>query len=87
MLQFWRSAQYGAVRNQGCPDTRAIADGKASCRPTRRRLSCRVLSRAYAWLAGEEALFRALLAERNLDPEKARYWIGVYEKLKADAEG
>ena len=46
-----------------------------------------VLSRAYAWLAGEEALFRALLAERNLDSEKARYWIGVYEKLKADTGG
>jgi hypothetical protein len=46
-----------------------------------------VLSRAYAWLAGEEALFRALLAERNLDPEKARFWIGVYERLKADTEG
>lgn len=36
------------------------------------------LMRCYRERAGEEALFRALLAERDLNAEKARFWIGVY---------
>ncbi len=40
-----------------------------------------VLRQAYAELAGEEALFRALLAERDLNRKSARFWIGVYAKV------
>ena len=41
-----------------------------------------VLQHAYGELAGEEALFRAFLAERDLEPERAGFWVNVYGRLK-----
>lgn len=43
--------------------------------------AARGLVQVYADLAGEEALFRALLAERDLKHEQARFWVGVYGKV------
>ena len=49
--------------------------------------AAQVLIQSYAELAGEEALFRALLAERDRDRQKARFWIGVYGRLRLDVDG
>ena len=46
-----------------------------------------ILLQSYSDAAGEEALFRALLAERDRNGQKARYWIRVYERLSLGAEG
>ncbi len=35
----------------------------------------------YGELAGEEALFRAFLAECELNRAQARFWVRVYEKV------
>jgi len=43
--------------------------------------AARVLAQCYAERAGEEALFRALIAERDLNSPQARFWIRVYERL------
>ena len=40
-----------------------------------------VLASSYGPLAAEEALFRALLAERDMDGEGAAFWITVYQRL------
>lgn len=36
--------------------------------------------------AGEEVLFRALLAERDLDRGAAHFWLGVYSELARERE-
>ena len=46
-----------------------------------------VLMQSYADTAGEEALFRALLAERDRDRQTVRFWITVYQRLRRNAEG
>lgn len=43
-----------------------------------------VLLRTYGELAGEEVLFLAFLAERQLKPDKAFFWLDVYGRLKSD---
>ena len=40
----------------------------------------RILSYAYNCRAGEEALLRALIAERDSDHRKARFWLKVYHQ-------
>ncbi len=39
------------------------------------------LRRTHGVLAGQEALIRALLAERQHHRQSARYWIEIYERL------
>lgn len=39
------------------------------------------LMRCYGERAGEEVLFRALLAERDLDRGAVHFWLGVYTEL------
>ncbi|MDH3579319.1 MAG: hypothetical protein OEM91_01670 [Hyphomicrobiales bacterium] len=39
------------------------------------------LTRCYGERAGEEVLFRALRAERDLDRGAAHFWLGVYTEL------
>ena len=46
--------------------------------------AAQVLAHSYANRAGEEALFRALLAERDLNEAGASFWMRVYERLKHD---
>ena len=49
--------------------------------PARPDDAANVLARAYGDLAGEEALFRAFLAERDLRRDLARFWLDVYGRL------
>ncbi len=44
------------------------------------------LARSYGERAGEEVLFRALLAERDMDDGGARFWLGVYTELRRDGQ-
>lgn len=40
-----------------------------------------VLMRCYSAQAGEEALLRALFAERDVKAELATFWVGVYQRI------
>lgn len=40
-----------------------------------------VLMRCYSAQAGEEALLRALFAERDVKAELASFWVGVYQRI------
>ena len=46
--------------------------------------AAQVLAHSYANRAGEEALFRALLAERDMNEVCACFWMRVYDRLKSD---
>lgn len=45
--------------------------------------TARALSYSYGPRAGEEALFRALLAERDQDGARTRFWIGVWGRISS----
>ena len=53
-------------------------------RSLRPRQAARVLAGSHGERAGEEALLRAMLAERDRDPEGVWFWIGVFERLYLD---
>ena len=45
-----------------------------------------VLKQAYQSVAGEEALFRALLAERDMDEDGAEFWVITYCNMICDRQ-
>ncbi len=53
-------------------------------RATRPEEAADAFRHAFGALAGEEALFRAFLAECELETERARFWLDVYGRLKPD---
>ncbi|RDI59190.1 hypothetical protein [Microvirga subterranea] len=42
----------------------------------------RVMADCYGEEAGAEALLRAFLEERDMNPDAARFWLRVYEALR-----
>jgi len=46
--------------------------------PTDPQTACDVLIQCYNVGAGAEALLRAFISERNCEPFRAQFWVGVY---------
>ena len=73
------SIKKGLYMNQGAlmsPNRRPVWHGLAPDR------TAAIVPKSYGERAGEEVLFRALLAERDMDIARAEFWLDVYAELR-----
>jgi hypothetical protein len=49
--------------------------------PADPQTACDVLIQCYEAGAGAEALLRAFMSERNCEPFRAQFWVGVYRLI------
>ena len=49
--------------------------------PADPQTACDVLIQCYNASAGAEALLRAFMSERNCEPSRAQFWVGVYRLI------
>ena len=68
-------------RSRNFGQGKAEMDAHGTDMPVDPQTACDALIQCYSVGAGAEALLRAFISERNCEPFRAQFWVGVYRLI------